>query len=544
MTLTRRQLLGALGALAVAGTITGCGKDDGPAKLEDQRAGAMDSYDPGAQFRAAEPLTFGLLYSDSPNYPLKKDWLLWSELTKRTNVTLEPTVIPQSDYEQKRSLVIGAGDAPAIIAKTYQGQEAPFVASGVILPVSKYLDLMPNYTKLVQDWDLQANVDQLRQEDGEYYVLPGLHEDPWQDYTLAVRTDVMKELNLSTPKTWDEFADMLKKIKERYPDSYPLSDRFSETGTPAGNLMNIVAMTYGTHAGWGFNAAQWDAASDAFVFTGTSPQYKEFVTFMHSLVADKLLDPESFTQDDDSAIQKFVTGKSFVISTNAQTITNDYRGPLADNVKGGTVAKLPLPAGPAGNVIPGTTQLENGLMISSSAAEEDNFVAMMQFVDWLWYAPAGQEFVKWGVEGVTYTKQGDKYVLDKDIDYVGIHPDAPKHLQKDFGFAGGVFAYGGSTKLLESTFSEEELAFQAEMAKKELLPLDPPHPLTEGERERATLLETPLEDFVSQATLQFVLGRRDLSEWDAYVAEVDAKGTKDYMDLVNKAYTRFRDAHG
>ena len=34
-----------------------------------------------------------MLYNN-PGYPLKEDWLFWSELTKRTNVTLEPTVVP------------------------------------------------------------------------------------------------------------------------------------------------------------------------------------------------------------------------------------------------------------------------------------------------------------------------------------------------------------------------------------------------------------------------------------------------------------------
>ena len=32
-----------------------------------------------------------MLYNNHPNYPLKNDWLFWSELTKRTNVTLEPS---------------------------------------------------------------------------------------------------------------------------------------------------------------------------------------------------------------------------------------------------------------------------------------------------------------------------------------------------------------------------------------------------------------------------------------------------------------------
>jgi putative aldouronate transport system substrate-binding protein len=43
-------------------------------------------------------------------------------------------------------------------------------------------------------------------------------------------------------------------------------------------------------------------------------------------------------------------------------------------------------------------------MISTKARDSKNFVAMMQFIDWLWYSDAGQEFAKWGVQGVTFNK--------------------------------------------------------------------------------------------------------------------------------------------
>ncbi len=132
-------------------------------------------------------------------------------------------------------------------------------------------------------------------------------------------------------------------------------------------------------------------------------------------------------------------------------------------------------------------------------------------------------------------------MLTPDVDFVGLNPGAPKHLQKDFGFSGGNFAYGGSTELLNSTFSAEEQAFQQGMATKTAIPVPPPAPLTDEEREQATLWEAPLKDFVTQQTLQFILGQRDLAEWDTYVAELTAKNGQTYIDLVNKARTRYAD---
>ena len=61
------------------------------------------------------------------------------------------------------------------------------------------------------------------------------------------------------------------------------------------------------------------------------------------------------------------------------------------------------------------------------------------------------------------------------------------------------------------------------------------------EREQATLLETALHDHVNQNTLSFILGKRPLSEWDAYVAELKGKNMDKYIDTVNQAYERFKE---
>lgn len=542
-TMIRRTVAVATAAV-LAVSLAACGSGDDASGTTDPsqlpRDGAMAEYGVDQQFTATEPLTFSTLYSDHPNYPLKDDWLLWKEIKDRTNVTLEPTIVPMSDYEQKRSLLIGAGDAPMIIPKTYPGQEIPFVSSGAILPVSDYVDLMPNYQDKVAKWHLEPELDTIRQQNGKYYILPGLHEAVWQDYTIAFRTDELQRLGLSEPKTWDDLYTVLKAIKQAHPDSYPLSDRFKGQ-----NLLGLLSQSYGTSAGWAQpgNVATFDQASGKFVYAGATPQYKAMVEYLQKLVNEGLLDPESFTQDDDTAIQKFSTGKSFAISSNAQNIVNDLRPGIA-GIEDATVAKIRVPAGPAGDVL-ATSRLENGIMISAKALDSPNFVAMMQFIDWLYYSDEGEEFAKWGVQPTTFTKDADGVrTLNPNITFAGINAGAPQHLQKDFGFMGGNFAYGGSTELLQSMFTPEELEFQKAVSTKEQAPLPPPHPFDDAEQEQAALYETPLKDTQNSATLQFILGQRDMSTWDAYVAELQGKGMDSYVDLVNTAYERFKQQNG
>ncbi|MFI7454104.1 extracellular solute-binding protein [Nonomuraea sp. NPDC049714] len=542
--LSRRQAIIGLGAFTFV--LAGCGGDEAPKKAADvsaNKAGAMADYGVNQQFKATAPVSFDALYNNHSFYPHKDDWLFWQELTKRTNVTIKPVTVPLSDYEKKRGLLVGSGQAPLIIPKTYHPQEEAFVSSGAILPVSDYLDLMPNFKDKIAKWGMEPELNTLRQADGRFYLLPGIHESAWVDYSLAIRTDILEKLGLEVPTTWDELYTVLKAMKAEYPDRYPMTDRWG-VPTPGGNLLKLVAQAYGSRGGWDYQHATWDAATGKFAYTGAMPQYKQMIEYLQKLVKEKLLDPESFTQQDEQAKQKFNSGKSFVISANAQAIINDYRTTLTKTVEGAKIVKIPVPMGPVGDFKIGT-RLENGVMISKKALENENFVAMMQFIDWLWYSDQGQEFAKWGVEGTTFTKDSSgAYKLADDIDFLGLNAGAPKHLQKDFGFSNGVFAYGGATKLLQSTFSEEELEFQNVMNARKPWPVEPAHPFTDAEREQSSLWETPLKDHVTQNTLKFILGERDLSEWDAYVKELESKNSASYLNLVNGAYERFKKEHG
>ncbi|GAA2426557.1 extracellular solute-binding protein [Streptomyces glaucus] len=545
--LSRRQVLAAAGSAGLA-ALTGCGSGDdgGDAKdLSKKRNGAMREYRVGQQFKATRPLTFDVLHNDNPVYPLRDDWLFWKELTRRTGVTLKPIGVPLSDYEKKRSVMIGAGDAPFLIPKTYHPSETAFVSSGAILAVSDYVHLMPHFRDKVAKWRLEPELDSIRQSDGRFYLLPGLHEKVRSGYSLALRTDVLGRLGLDPPTTWDQVHEVFRAIKEEYPDRYPLSDRWStNTPYPAAALMSYLGQAYGVRAGWSYDNISFDRRAEKFVFTGATDGYRQMVGYLRKLVAEKLMDPESFTQTDDEAVQKLLGEKSFAISANPQELVQNYRYNLERQVEGSAIEMIPVPLGPAGPVVLGGARLENGVMIAGKALRSDDFVALMQFVDWLWYSDEGQRFARWGVQGVTHTRSGGEYRLEPGISLMGSDPDAEKDLQKDYGFYNGVFAYGGSWDLVSSMFGPDEQRFQDVMSRREQLPVDPAHPLRSVEQEQASLWDTPLRDHVTQNTLKFALGKRPLSEWDAYVSELTAKNMRHLVDLHNRAYERFRKENG
>ena len=550
---TRQRMTTAIAAVAITAVLAACSGgsgggggdagDDGDATIaEEQSVGAMDDFAAGTTFKATEPVEFSLMYRDHPNYPVKADWLAFTALEENQNVSFARTDVPLADWDQKKALLIGAGDSAELIPVTYPGQEVQFISGGAILPVSDYLEYLPNYTQKVEEWGLQEDVDaQLRQADGKYYLLPGLREIPDVQYSVVIREDLFANAGITEdPADWDEFAEQLTQVAEANPDlSYAWSDRWTDT-TPLGSALNVMAPNFGTSAGWGYENSWYDEDAGEFVLTGTTDAYRDLVTYAAGLVEDGSLDPE-ITQSDDQAVQKFVSGQTAAISGNTQELTS-YRTKFADSGQADVPLRLiTIPGGPYGSYL-ACSQLSSGLMISADAAEQPHFKALLQFVDWLYYSDEGIEFAQWGVQDTTYTKDAEGVrTLEPTIGWNALNPDAPERLNADYGFSNGVFlhANGSTTDLLQSVMSEEIVTWTDEvLADKETLPVTPSPQLDELELEQTSLLDTQIKDAVMAATAAFVTGQRSLDTWDAYVAEIEGLGAPQLIETYNTALER------
>ncbi|SKC76713.1 ABC transporter substrate-binding protein [Krasilnikoviella flava] len=512
------------------------------AELENTE-GSMTDFAADQQFKATEPLDLSILWTDWPDLPIKDSWRIFDEIAKRTNVTLEPTNIPFSDATEKRSLLISAGDAPEIIPLVYTGEDAPFVSSGAVLPMSDYVDLMPNFQKYVEEWDLGDMIDNLRQDDGKYYMVPGLQEVSVPVFSMIIRKDVFDEVGAKTPETWDELRDALVKIKAKHPESSPLADGFEGQ-----SMLNYAAHAFGTVGGWGFgNGTFWDEDAGEFTYAATSDGYKEMVEYFHGLVEDGLLDPESLTTTSDGSTdelsEKVANSAVFAASGAAGTV-EEFRTALkaADPDAEFELVQIAPPGGSAGQVVE-PRNFWHGFMLSAEAKDSPHFVAMVQFLDWLYYSPDAREMLRWGIEGETYTKDADGIITidpDYSLDAFNINPDGKTDLQKDLGFS-TFLAEATESRALKESYNSDQFVEYMDTVLATRTPRDPfpPAPLDDTELEQASLLATPLKDTVDTNTLKFILGDRPLSEWDAYVTELEGQNLQGYLDLVNGAQQRF-----
>ena len=560
---SRKRLVGTAVALSsLALLLTGCSSgtsnttasnsasasgDQGPIDAA-HSVGAMDNYAVGTTFKASEPIDISLLYRDHPNYPVKDSWMIFQQLQANQNVTFTRTEIPLSDWQTKRGLVITGGDAPELMPVFYTGEETQYVSSGALLPISDYVQYMPNFEKILNDWGLSDYLDTKRQSDGKYYLLPGLMQTAKQQYSIIVRDDAWKAAGItSDPQTMDDLQADLQKLKTLGTCGVPLS-----AANNASDILQAFSPGYNTAMGaWALQGSGvvWDSTQNKHVYAGEQDGYKQLVQYMANLVSSGLMDPESLTQstsDNSAAEAKFASSQSCAITGNDQNAIT-YQQDLVNAGVNTTVHMLMIPDGPFGGYIPGGARFSSGMIFSAKLADDPHFKAILQFVDWLYFSEQGIEFAQWGVQcptGVTdstqctYTKDasGNRTLLPDIRNSQGLgDPNAPKLLNTDYGFSNGVFwpANGTYNDLMMSYYSKMEQDFMNSMSNKKELATPPATPMDADTLETVGNMYNSLKDITQQNLVQFILGQKSMSDWDSYVSQLQSASVDQYVQLYN-----------
>lgn len=576
-----------LATVMVAGSLAGCGSSgDTQSTSTDTSTGSKTENTTGTEaasteaaveenldyqygldttFHSDDPVTYSFFFSDASWYPMVDTWKtegVFKKIEEVTNVTLDITSIDSGDYNQKVALMINAGEAAYIIPKTYD--ESPYVDGGAIVPISDYTQYMPYFTDFVEKYNMQDDLKTITKSDGKFYRLPGMLEAPVQDYTFMIRKDLFDAAGVDVPAiekdwTWDDLYDALVKVKEYMvsqgmikESDYVWSDLWcgSEvTDGSGGNLLKLMASAYDVQAGWAIgNGMLYDSDKDEWYFGPTSDNFKAYLSEVTKYVQGGILDPETFTQDNQTACNKFYRGETAILSVNRSQYTS-WLANLDENLGAGNYETYLclLPRGEKTNYLPENSRLENGVMISKRALDElgeEGFIKMIRFVDWLFYSHEAYNLTKWGVEGETYqvNADGTKSLMDGyqcgGLGIAGDESDIDIRLQ--WGYAGGNFYYGGTIEEMTDNFNPDIMDFVNRITEARYVkPLDPSYVADEEENEQLNLWKTPLIDNVNTWTLQFATGVKNVdADWDAYVASCEGLNSITMADYINEIYQR------
>ena len=520
-------------------------------------------------FRSDAPVTYSISFSDASWYAKQPEWEsegVFKDIEKLTNVKLNITSYDSGDYNQKINLAINSGSATYIIPKVYD--ESPYVAGGGVVAVSDYVQYMPNFSAFVEKYNMNPDLDTIRQNDGKFYRLPGMHQAALQDYTIEVREDIFEAAGYNVRElektwTWETLHDVLVGVKKYMVSKgmctqkdYIWSDLWcgeSGKGT-GGNLLKLMGASYNVLSGWAMDGSnggiKYDAKKKEFYCSSISEDYKKFITVANSFVKDGILDPETFTQSDDVANNKFYSGKTVIKSTNRSTMANDAAS--MDKILGAGKYKLYVTAYPSGTNknLAETSRLECGVMLSQKALDElgeAEFIKLVRFVDWMFYSKEAYTLCKWGPQGKTWDYKTVNGMQVKALlpnfkcGGLGIGgKESDVDIRLKWGYAGGNYFYGHSTAESTDNFTPEVQDLYARYGKyKTVATVDPKAKPSEDQREQLNLWAVPLQDNINAWSLKFITGQKDINkDLNEYVASCKNLNVEKIVKLTNDIYKK------
>lgn len=137
---------------------------------------------------------------------------------EKIGVRVEYTRISMGSYQEQLNLALSSGEE-IDLASVYNMNSLTLANNGQLMPLDELLDAYaPEMKAMLREEDLGCC-----RVGGTLYSIPAANDNALQP-TLLLNKEICDELGITydTTKTWDEVHEDLLKVKEAYPDMYPL----------------------------------------------------------------------------------------------------------------------------------------------------------------------------------------------------------------------------------------------------------------------------------------------------------------------------------
>ncbi len=477
-----------------------------------EKAVVESKAEPGALF--GEPVTLSLLLTENQSWPYRKDWYIVDLIKRKTNISFDVQLIA-TDYNNKLAIVVASGDIPDIVW-LWPNNSLQHGQQGAFINVFDHLDQTPNFEKWMKaGWS--DGFGPLISGEGKMYVYPNLEVGETEREGWFYRKDIFEKHNLQVPVNEQEFYQVLKKLKQLYPDSYPLSFR-----RPLYRLFNM-APQFGARMEY-----YYDEGSDSWKYGPIEDNMKDMVAYFHKLHDEELLTPDFLSISTQSWVEQVSAGKAF-ITFDWLTRMDFFNKPMRELVRDFTMFFMPpWKGGPRGQ-----RKIEDTLFYGVGpgiASNSKNMKKALAYVDWLWSDEA-RDLISWGEEGITHELvDGKKKFLDVT---------EPNELWRETGIMTYGF-FGRYDVQANISLASPELAYGlTEGHKYDMAPLLIVNFLPEEQEIDSTIgqaIETRMEEQISK----FIIGMKDMAEWDQYVQEIQNLGLDRMLSLHTTAHKRVK----
>lgn len=448
---------------------------------------------------------------------------------KLGNISLVLELLPWTDYDTKQALYLTSGEVPDImIARNVISVVREYGQNGIFLDYAKYMDdYMPNLAKYATQYKA---FDLLKSMDGALYGFPStLQTEDWAMEGWFYNKAVLDKFDIEIPTTKDEFLNAMRKVKAGDPNIVPFNLMWG-----MGYLRQAMSLLFdSTDAGVQYNTTtkKWE-----FGPSKSGSQLKSYLEFLNTLWEEELIHPEINTATDEQFWAEIEEGN--------WAFSYSYFGSMTTEHKVADTGYMLCPKGDTGNAYSIVTSSYDGSpnwgVVSGVKTAHPEILT--QVLDYM-YSDEIAELRAWGIEGETFTKDSTgNYTYMNNIK-IPSNPTGTVALA-DLGFSKSPWdrTFGISNIAAQKLQGYDEIALAAEKQNKDALDAGTVLPLytistptlTAEESETVSAILTPIETYLDESYLKFIMGDMKFEEWDSFITNIESYGNiQTVLDIYN-----------
>ena len=465
----------------------------------------------------------------------------WYE--EKTNVHAVFEVLPVQGGAEKLNLIISGGDYPEVLMSTglSASQIMMYGSKGMLLPLN---DLIEEHgfeiRKVFEDPDTAYAKEVLTNPDGNIYAMPDINQcyHCSNSRKLWIYQPWLEQMGLTMPKTLEEYAEVLRAFQNDDPNGNGKADEVafsSEQTSLIPFFMNSFIYSDG-----GKDMLLYDGKVDV---SYNKPEWKQGITYLKKLYDEKLLDPQSFTQDWDQLKQlgenpgQVILGSATGLHMGMFTQFYGESGrwldyiavpPLYNGDRKPTTQYDPYQVSPDTLI---TDKCQNPEVALKWIDGMYEFEAVMRSI----FGRPEEEWIEAGPEDIGINGKPAIYKLlipwAETIQNVTWAQSGPQVRSNTFRM--------GETAKPEDPL--ETLLYKATTQYEPFNPgmdqLLPPLVFTEEQASELSDLEVTINDYVDQMNARFITGDADIeNEWDTYIKTLDEMNLERYIQIHQEAY--------
>ncbi|MEJ3721456.1 ABC transporter substrate-binding protein [Paenibacillus polymyxa] len=527
------------GILMLAGVfaLSGCSGGGGESKNQTVNPDQDANFNKTGLPIVKEAVTLKMV---SPKAALAPDYSkmeIFKRLEKQTNVKIDWENIPDTDFAEKKNLLLASGDLPdAFYGAGFTDYELiNYGKDGTIIPLENLIDkYAPNLKALL---DRRPDIKlAITAPDGHIYGLPSWEENKLDTnpFFHVINKNWLDKLGLKLPQTLDEYTQALIAFKTKDPngngkaDEIPLSFMHMQWCSDIAGIFGAFGIPD--------NLEHRIVREGKVIFTASQPQYKEALKYIHdNWYKQGLIDPESFTQD---AAQYLAKGKTpdETLGSYVWWEVEEVVGPERSK----DYALLPPLKGPNGDQMIGRNNGGGPGRGSFVITKENRYPAMtMRWIDQQ-YDPYMAAQIHWGPLDVVFKKDEKGKLVNLPLPK-GV--SAGEFRQKVAPGTGnpGVITFDDFGKVVDMEPRAQKRAdylekYYTPYMKKENYPSIFFEP---DELDKINRIEPELIKYVNTQRGKFIVDGEVDEKWDSYVKTLEKMGLNELMEIYQKGLDRY-----